>query len=195
MERKLPIVILILGILLALMVPIFIVVNSLYGKKQTKPTTVARPSYPKGALPSDLGEFFATPTPTGVQKKEETKPVATKFFRGSYQSFNDGVLTVNPGGRPIEARMDTDTNTVCVPRFWPTADGGKYDITTAWTDMSFTNMDNYKTSAKNETKVSFSEYFPKLTSDDHLMVFALQSQDGKTLFAKKLWIVGCAGTK
>jgi hypothetical protein len=40
MERKLPIVLLILGILLALMVPVFVVINSLYGKRQTKPATL-----------------------------------------------------------------------------------------------------------------------------------------------------------
>ncbi|MBI3559848.1 hypothetical protein HY087_01840 [Candidatus Gottesmanbacteria bacterium] len=194
MRRFLPLL-----LLLVVAVPLLILLNARFGWILKK--NLGGVKYPSKPIASSVSQMI-TEDPTNVLNRENpigaslTRPTdhpeaKTRTVRGNYKSFQNGIVTIDTVGSTIDVRVGNDIYAVCTPRYWTNADGKRFDLRQVWFDTSAITLTNYRGTAKNETEADFGKEQVAFTTDTHLIMFTLESPVDKTLFAKKVWILGC----
>lgn len=184
-------------LILAIAIPLLIVLDSRLRKQVSKRITLPPPKYSNIPLPASVDVMkqetgiAGSPTPTPVAGAASFPEPKLVTIRGFFSSLKDGVLTLNTGTNALSAEVSDDVFTVCTAQTWKDADGNEYDITRTWIDLSQVTIANYNQVGINENLVNFRDYKNVLTSDTHIIVYALESPADRTLVARKLWIVGC----
>lgn len=194
MKRLLPLLLLAISIL----IPLLILVDTrLRQRAQEKNSRVSYLKEPLAANVLKMGEELESKSGKPASTSATNKPSdafpepVMRSVRGWYASYRNGILAVDTGASKISTVISDDTFTVCTPQYWTNPDGTKFDVSQAWIDMSKLTLTNYRATGTNETEASFLQVQSKLTPTNNIAVFALESPKDKTLFAKKLWIVGC----